>query len=107
MFLTLALESVSPNGPAKPRPVTVSLPAGVRISAECASPLTPDDAPIIAAARTHARDNDRSHHLYVRALLRSLLFTQHPIAPRFLHPASPLDFRKGEAETHSNSKLFN
>src|SRR5258707_3367291 len=60
-----------------------------------------------AAARTHARDNDRIHHLYVRALLGSLLLTQHPIALRFLHAAPPLDFRQGEAERHSGAKLFN
>src|SRR5215475_9232958 len=32
-------------------------------------------APIRAAARTHADDNDRSHHLYVRALLCSFVDT--------------------------------
>src|SRR5215475_5118362 len=51
-------------------------------------------------------DNDRSHHLYIRALLCALLLTQHKIVPWFLDPAPPLDLRKRKAERHSGAKLF-
>ena len=53
-------------------------------------------------------DNDRSHHLYVRALLGACLFADTaPIRAEFLDAASSLDFRKREAEGHSGAKLFN
>src|SRR5215470_14780909 len=53
-LLTVALEPAAPNDPTKQGRYR-SLPAAVRIRVECASPLTPDDAPIIAGARTHPR----------------------------------------------------
>src|SRR5215831_7222576 len=63
--------------------------------------------PISITARTHADGQRSKSSSLCKSLLCALLLTQHTIVPRFLDPASPLDFRKRKAERHSGAKLLN